>query len=157
MREQRGLGEAPSSGVWLATEDLGGEPYRPSSAAVYMGSCWRILLLIDDPDLGDWLLDEFRLVNATVALATKGREGLPLARSGLVDAVISEMGLPDLPGMDLLRELDGMTKMPKVILTTSRSSDFLAKRAIEHGASAVLHKPFDMQRLLMLMMHLLGD
>jgi DNA-binding response OmpR family regulator len=65
--------------------------------------------------------------------------------------------MPDLPGMDLLRELGGMTKMPKVILTTSRHSDFLANRAIEHGASAILSKPFDMQRLLMLLARLLGD
>jgi CheY-like chemotaxis protein len=54
------------------------------------------------------------------------RMGLQLVRSGLVDVVISEMGLPDLPGMDLLRELHGLPKMPKVILTTNRHSDFLA-------------------------------
>jgi len=159
--EQRSLGEARSSGVWLATVDPAmdpaGEPYRLPPAAVHAGSCWRILLLIDDPDLGDWLMEEFRLANASVALSTKGREGLALARSGLVDVVISEMGMPDLPGMDLLRELGGMTKMPKVILTTSRHSDFLANRAIERGASAVLSKPFDMQRLLMLLARLLGD
>jgi CheY-like chemotaxis protein len=154
---ERVLGEPQVSGVWLAREALGGEGYRPFSVAAHAGKCWRILLMIDDPDLGDWLLEELRLVNAAVALSTKGRQGLALARSGLVDVVISEMGLPDLPGMDLLRELGSMTKMPKVILTTSRHSDFLAKRAIEHGASAVLSKPFDMQRLLMLLAHLLGD
>jgi CheY-like chemotaxis protein len=154
---QGGLGEANSSGVWLADADLAGEGYRPFSVAAHAGKCWRILLLIEDPDLGDWLLEEFRLVNAVVALSTKGRQGLALARSGLADVVVSEMGLSDLPGMDLLRELGGMTKMPKVILMTSRHSDFLAKRAIEHGASAVLSKPFDMQRLLTLLAHLLGD
>jgi DNA-binding NtrC family response regulator len=155
--KQRGLGEIRPSGVWLAGEDLAGEPYRPPSATAHSKSCGRILLLMDDPDLGEWLLEEFRLVNAVVALSDKGRQGLALARSGLVDVVISEMGLPDLPGMDLLRELGSMAKMPKVILTTSRHSDFLAKRAIEHGASAVLSKPFDMQRLLILLAHLLGD
>ena len=155
--ERRALGEARSSDGWLATMDPAGVPHRLPPAAAHAGSCWRVLLLIDDPDLGDWLLEEFRLVNAAVALSTKGREGLGLARSGLVDVVISEMGLPDLPGMDLLRELGGMAKTPKVILTTGRHSDFLAKRAIEHGASAVLSKPFDMQRLLMLLAHLLGD
>src|SRR6266542_4241497 len=134
---QRGLREADPSGIWLASADPVEEPHGLSSAAVHAKSCWRILLLIDDPDLGEWLLEELRLFNAAVALATKGRQGLALVRSGLVDVIISEMGLPDLPGMDLLRELGGMPKMPKVILTTSRHSDFLAKRAIEHGASAV--------------------
>jgi DNA-binding response OmpR family regulator len=103
---------------------------------------------VDDPDLGDWLLEEFRYIGCAAALATRGKEGLPLLRSGLVDVVISEMGLPDLPGMDLLRELHGMSKVPKVILTTNRHSDFLAERAIQNGASAVLRKPFRMEELL---------
>jgi len=108
----------------------------------------RILLVVDDPDFGDWLLDEFKYVGCAVALATRGAEGLPLIRSGLVDVVISEMGLPDLPGLDLLRALRGMSKSPKVILTTNRHSDFLAARAMEDGASAVLSKPFPMEDLL---------
>ena len=65
-----------------------------------------------------------------------------------MDVVISEMGLPDLPGMDLLRELHGLSKMPKVILTTNRHSDFLVERAVQNGASAVLTKPFRMEELL---------
>lgn len=113
----------------------------------------RILLVADDPDLGDWLLDEFRYVGCAVALATRGKECLNLVRSGLVDVVISEMGLPDLPGMDLLRELHGMPKMPKVILTTNHRSEFLATHAIENGASAVLGKPFRMEELLAAIAH----
>lgn len=108
----------------------------------------RILLLAEDPDLGDWLLEEFRYVGCAVALATRGREGLQFLQSGLVDVVISEMGLQDLPGLDLMRELHGLSRMPKVILTTNRHSDFLAARAIESGASAVLNKPFRMEELL---------
>jgi DNA-binding NtrC family response regulator len=118
---------------------------------------WRIVILADDPDLGDWLLEEFRSAGSTVALATSGQEGLELIQSSVVDVVISEMGLPDLPGMDLLRQLQSMPKMPKVILTTSRHSDFLVSRAIEHGASAVLCKPFRMERLLALVAHALGN
>jgi len=108
----------------------------------------RILLVADDPVLGDWLLEEFKDVGCPVALATRGKDGLQLVQSGLVDVVISEMGLTDLPGMDLLRELHGMDKMPKVILTTNRHSDFLAERAVQNGASAVLCKPFRIEELL---------
>ena len=117
----------------------------------------RILLIADDPDLGDWLLEEFQHVGCAVALATRGQDGLALLRSDLVDIVISEMGLADLPGMDLLRELQGMIRMPKVILTTSRPSDFLASRAIQNGASAVLRKPFRMEQLLAAIAHALGN
>ena len=92
-----------------------------------------------------------------MALATRGQDGLELLRSGLVDVVISEMGLPDLPGMDLLRELQTLAKIPKVILTTSRDSDSLASRAIQNGASAVLRKPFRMEQLLTSIARALGN
>ncbi len=147
-------------GVWLARlagTGAGEELPRPPARAARHQCGRRILVIADDADFGDWLLEEFRQSGATVALATRGRDGLSLVRSGLVDVVISEMGLHDLPGMDLLRELQSMPKMPKVILTTSRHSDFLAMRAIEHGANAVLCKPFGMEQLWALVTHLLGD
>ncbi len=147
-------------GVWLASSagtGAGEESLRPRARAARHPCGRRILVLADDADLGDWLLEEFRQSGAAVALATRGRDGLALVQSGLVDVVISEMGLRDLPGMDLLRELRSMSKMPKVILTTSRHSEFLALRAIEHGASAVLCKPFGMEQLWALVAHLLGD
>jgi DNA-binding NtrC family response regulator len=147
-------------GVWLARSagtDAGEASLRLPARSARHQCGRRILLIADDADLGDWLLEEFRQSGATVALATRGRDGLALVRSGLVDVVISEMGLRDLPGMDLLRELRSVPKMPKVILTTSRHSDFLALRAIEHGASAILCKPFGMEQLWALVERLLGD
>jgi DNA-binding NtrC family response regulator len=117
----------------------------------------RILVIADNPDFGDWLLEEFKYVGCTVALASRGQDALPLLRSGLVDVAISEMGLHDLPGMDLLREIQAMSAMPKVILTTSRHSDFLASRAIENGASAVLCKPFTVEQLFAAIAHALGN
>lgn len=143
--ESQPLGPWPASAS-EAGDDVERTRLRAGWAQLQHGP--RILLLADDPDLGDWLLDEFRYVGCVVALATRGKDGLQLVRSGLVDVVISEMGLPDLPGMDLLRELHGMPKMPKVILMTNRRSGFLATRAIENGVSAVLCKPFRMEELL---------
>jgi CheY-like chemotaxis protein len=143
--------EAQPAGSWLASSDKAGdsaERLRARAGWTKLQPGPRILLLIDDPDLGDWLIEEFRYVGCAVALATCGKDGLQFLRSGLVEVVISEMGLPDLPGMDLLRELHGLSKMPKVILTANRHSDFLAERAVQNGASAVLTKPFRMEELL---------
>lgn len=128
--------------------EVSGEKTRQPSKIWQQGT--RILILADDPDFGDWLQEELRSSGCTVALATTGREAMGLLRSGLVDVVLSEMGLPDLPGMDLLREVGAMNRKPKVILTTSRPSEFLANRARQNGASAVLNKPFRMEQLLSL-------
>ncbi len=150
-RETGPRGESWSK-LWLAPEGP-----QPARAVIDQTGPHRILLLVDDVDQGDWLQEELRQAGASVAWATRGREGLELLRSGAVDLVVSEMGLPDLPGIDLLRELGALPDMPKVILTTSRHSDFLAARAIERGASAVLCKPFAIEQLLALVGRLLGN
>ena len=151
---------ARSPWVWETTSneiDAGEERSQAHAGAAQVQLGRRILVIAEDPDLGDWLLEEFHHAGSVVALATSGREGLELIRSGLVEVVVSEMGLPDLPGMDLLRELQSMPQRPKVILTMSRHSDFLAMRAIEHGASAVLCKPFSLEQLLVLVARSLGN
>jgi DNA-binding response OmpR family regulator len=135
----------------------GTEPPRVRIGSIQSQHGPSILIIADDPDFGDWLLDEFRHAGSAVALATSGKEVLELLRSGLVDIVISEMGLPDLPGMDLLRELQSMPKMPKVILTAGHQLDFLDSRAIENGASAVLCKPFRIEQLFALIAQALGN
>jgi len=126
-----------------------------------IGRAWqlgpRVLVMAEDPDLGDWLLEEFQNSGCAVALATRGRDGLGLLRTGLVDLVVSEMALPDLPGMDLLHEVRSIKKAPKVILTTAHPSEFLASRAIANGASAVLCKPFGMEQLLAAAARALGN
>lgn len=125
-----------------------------------VGRTWQlgphVLIMAEDPDFGDWLLEEFQSSGCAVALATRGRDGLGLLRTGLVDLVVSEMTLLDLPGLDLLQEVRSMKKPPKVILTSSRASDYLASRAIANGATAVLYKPFRIEQLLAVARRALG-
>jgi DNA-binding response OmpR family regulator len=129
--------------------------------ATKIGRIWqqspRILILAEDPDLGESLLEALQNNGCAVALATRGLEGLGLLRSGLVDLVVAEMALPDLPGMDLLQEVRALKKVPKVILTTRHQSEFLAARAIENGASAVLCRPFGMEQMLALVARALAN
>jgi DNA-binding NtrC family response regulator len=160
VETQSSLPSVRSPGAWQMTSvdvDAKEEWTRARAEAAQGHHGWRIVVLADDPDLGDWLWEEFHGAGSTVALATSGQEGLALLRSSEVDVVISEMGLPDLPDMDLLRELQALPKRPKVILTTSRHSAFLVARALEHGASAVLCKPFRIEKLLALVAHALGN
>jgi DNA-binding response OmpR family regulator len=138
--------------------DTEGKSARVSARTWTVGL--RVLIVADDPDLGDWLLEEFQNSGCAVALATRGHEALDLIRTALVDVVIAEMGFPEMPGMDLLRALQAMTNMPKrpkVILTATRQSEYLRSRAVANGASAVLCKPFRMDQLLALVATALGD
>ena len=126
-----------------------------------IGRLWqqgpRILILAEDAVLGESLLEEFQNKGCAVALATRGRDGIRLLRSGLVDLIVSEMALPDLPGMDLLQEVRSLKRRPKVILTTRHHSDYLAARALQNGASAVLCKPIQIGQMLALVAHVLRN
>ena len=117
----------------------------------------RILVIEDDLDMGEWLLEEFRSTRFVVGLATTGREGIGLIRSGLVDVVVSDMDVHDLPGLNVLHEIRGMIAAPKIILTTNTHSHILVLGALKHGANAVLRKPFRMNQLLALLARVLGS
>lgn len=117
----------------------------------------RILIVAEDPEFGGWLLESFQARGSTVALATTGREGKGLLQSGLVDVVLSEMTMSDLPGMTLLQEVWSMNRKPKVFLTTLGDREFLVQRALHNGASGVLRRPFPIERLVALVKTSLGD
>jgi len=108
----------------------------------------RILLIEDDPETGDWLLDELRRMGFVVALATTEREGRGLVQPGVVDVVVSDIEPHDFAGLDLLREIQRVTPAPRTIVTTSSAAHPIALEAIRLGASAVLHKPFGIKHLL---------
>lgn len=117
----------------------------------------RILIVAEDPDFGGWLLESFQARGSTVALATTGKEGKDLLQSGLVDVVLAEMTMSDLPGMTLLQEVESLSRKPKVFLTTIGGREFLVQRALQNGATAVLQRPFPIERLVALVKTSLGD
>lgn len=134
-----------------------GASRRPAAQASLHGRSSHVVVIERDASMGDWLLDELRQAGFQVALATTGHAGVGLVRSVQAEAVVSDMEQDDLPGLDLLRELRGLGVMPKVILTTAVVSGRQAAHAFGLGASAILERPFSMDRLLTLMTGLLHD
>jgi len=55
--------------------------------------------------------------------AANGREGLGLAASWRPDLVVLDLGLPDMPGIEVCREIRSWSKMPVVVLTARHSED----------------------------------
>lgn len=137
--------------VWIySADDEAVSPRRPRSSIPRKG---HLVVVVVAPDLamGEWVCDELERVGYRVVLAESGRRCIHLLQSGEVDVVISDMEQRDLPGLDLLRELQTLTAKAKVILTTSLLSDWRTSRAIGLGASAVLRRPFRIERLLSLL------
>jgi two-component system nitrogen regulation response regulator GlnG len=103
-----------------------------------------LLLVIDDEPL---ILDCFRYTFAepavTVKVATTAAEGLELFTRERPDAVVLDVHLPDLPGLELCRRLRELDARVSVILMTGRATAATAIEAMRLGAYEYLVKPLD--------------
>ncbi len=80
------------------------------------------------------------------AVAT-GDSALTRLRQGGVDVVLTDMVMPGIGGMDVLRLARGLDNPPEVILATSHASLETAIHALKSGARDYLLKPFDPEEL----------
>lgn len=108
----------------------------------------RLLVVEDDPDLSEQLVDALRDAGYAVDLTGDGEEAQFLGDTEPYDAVVLDLGLPNVDGMTVLeRWRDNGRVMPVVILTArDRWSDKVA--GFDAGADDYLAKPFRVEELL---------
>src|SRR6266404_4367330 len=75
--------------------------------------------------------------------ATCGREGIEYARAHTVDAAILDIKMPDLTGVDVLRELKEIDPDIECVMLTGYETIETARAAVRYGAADYLNKPFD--------------
>jgi two-component system, OmpR family, KDP operon response regulator KdpE len=107
----------------------------------------RVLIVEDEPALLRALRINLRARGYAVTTATKGREALAEARRHPPDVVLLDLGLPDLDGSEVIRELRGWSRAPVIVLSgRAGSGDKIG--ALDAGADDYVTKPFDMEELL---------
>jgi two-component system KDP operon response regulator KdpE len=88
-----------------------------------------------------------RVRDYDVTTAVTGREGLAEAGRRPPDAVILDLGLPDMDGIDVIRDLRGWSHAPVIVLSgRTGPGDKIA--ALDAGADDYVTKPFSMEELL---------
>jgi DNA-binding NtrC family response regulator len=102
----------------------------------------------DDAAMCEFLKEELEREGFAVEVANGGRAGLERVKRGGVDLVVSDVRMPDLDGLDLLREVRALDPSLYVIIITGFGSIDTAIRAVKLGAYDFLVKPFEMERLL---------
>ena len=108
----------------------------------------KILVIEDDPTVGQYVrrgLEEQRWV---VDLVTEGEEGERLAAGGSYDLIVLDMRLPGRSGMDVLHNLRARGfERPVLVLTAQDAVDAKVK-ALRAGADDYVTKPFAFEELL---------
>ncbi len=108
----------------------------------------HILLIEDDGDLASSLERVLFGEGYRVTLEKRGDEGLSRASRESLDLVVTDLKLPGLSGMDLVRELHAAKPRLPIILMTAHGTTETAIEATKHGAYDYLLKPFEMDDLL---------
>jgi two-component system KDP operon response regulator KdpE len=106
-----------------------------------------VLIVEDEPALLRALRINLRARGYAVTTASAGREALAEAKRHPPDAVLLDLGLPDLDGGKVIRELRGWSRVPVIVLSgRAGSGDKIG--ALDAGADDYVTKPFDMEELL---------
>lgn len=107
----------------------------------------KILVVDDDAAMREVLELRLREWGYEVALAEDGKEGEKLVEEGDPDIVISDVIMPHLSGMELLRVLKSGNPARPVILVTAEASIPQAVEAMIRGAKNYIQKPIDYSKL----------
>jgi len=119
---------------------------RPTEPATSLQRALRVLLIDDEPQVREVLIRMLRLDGHQAVAASTASEGLDLLEQESFDLVMTDLGLPDMPGWQLARAAkDGDRHVP-VILVTGWTEDGDRPAPVE-GVDAVLAKPFGMVEL----------
>lgn len=107
----------------------------------------RILCVDDDPQILRALVANLRARGYVVDQAESGEAALRSASTYVPDAVILDLGLPDVSGLEVIAGLRGWTGVPILVLS-ARDGEADKVAALDAGADDYIAKPFGMGELL---------
>jgi two-component system KDP operon response regulator KdpE len=107
----------------------------------------KLLVIEDEAPLRRALRIFLEAHDYEVVLAGTGTEGLDLAGREHPDAVVLDLGLPDMDGVDVATALRGWSNVPIVVLS-ARDAEAVKVAALDAGADDYVTKPFGMNEFL---------
>lgn len=107
----------------------------------------NLLLIEDDKSISGFITTSLEGNNYRVTSAATGKEGLSLAASLCPDVILLDLGLPDIDGCEVLRQLRSWSKIP-VIIISARTREQEKVLALDLGADDYITKPFGTAELM---------
>lgn len=103
----------------------------------------KVLVVEDDPGIIEVvsLCFQLRWSGTTVVIADNGSKGIELVETETPDVIILDIGLPDMDGYQVLREIRRFSDVP-VLMLTVRGEDTDIAKGLEMGADDYITKPF---------------
>ncbi len=108
----------------------------------------RVLVVEDEPALRDSLRARLGEAGFSVEVAADGEEGLFAALENPLDVAIIDLGLPKLPGLELIRRVRAAAKSYPILVLTARDSWQDKVEGLQAGADDYVAKPFQFEEVL---------
>src|SRR5215468_10732742 len=123
-------------------------PAAPARKGCVRVMAATVLLIEDERKLRDLVRSYLERAGFTVLSTGSGAEALSLAASASPDLVVLDLGLPDIPGETVARELRATGGVP-VLMLTAKSSEEDRIHGLELGADDYVTKPFSPRELVL--------
>ncbi len=109
----------------------------------------KVLIVEDAPEIIESisLCFELRWPGVKVVSTAEGGKGITMAETESPDVIILDLGLPDMDGFEVLKEVRSFSNMP-IIIVTVRGDEMDRVRGLELGADDYITKPFSHMELL---------
>jgi two-component system KDP operon response regulator KdpE len=111
------------------------------------GDSARILLIEDEQEIRRFLRVSLTAHGYKLVECAKGNDGVLAAASERPDAIVLDLGLPDIDGMEVLRQIREWSRVPIIVLS-ARGQEQQKVEALDAGADDYLTKPFGVGELL---------
>ncbi|MCF7914569.1 MAG: response regulator [Spirochaetaceae bacterium] len=106
-----------------------------------------ILIVEDDPPIKNFLRTSLKNHGYRLLLVEKGGEAISMTASHMPDLILLDLGLPDIDGIEVIRQLRSWSRIP-VVVVSAREQERSKIEALDSGADDYLTKPFSIGELL---------
>ncbi len=108
----------------------------------------KILLIEDDPHIGELVSIHLKDLNCSVEIATDGREGYEKASTGKYSLIVLDIMLPGMDGLEVCRLLRADKINTHILMLTAKSEEIDKVLGLETGADDYLTKPFSVREFI---------
>jgi two-component system response regulator PilR (NtrC family) len=107
----------------------------------------QVLVVDDEPGIREMLRAVLRADGHFVRVAASGEEALGVLSREAVDLLVTDLSMPEMDGVELLRRASRVSPETSAIVVTAFGSKETAIEAMRHGAVNYLEKPFDVEEM----------
>jgi signal transduction histidine kinase/CheY-like chemotaxis protein len=136
-------GTAVTLSLPIARRSAGGK-IRPMTAT----RAANILIIDNEPSVRKLLTQLLKLHGYTIFAAESGAEGIAAFKAGKFDLVFTDLGMPEMSGWEVAREIKKINPQALIGLITGWPIEMTPEELLERGVDRVVSKPFDMPTLL---------